>query len=90
MPDYLEQTAPIAKSQARKALLLASLALFASFFFGWGLPLAVSAIGAAIVALRSPNESVRMARWALGLSILATAFSIGWFVWLWMQLTQPG
>lgn len=79
-----------AKSLARMAFLLATLALIASFFFGWLLPLAIYAVSVAMRALRAPYARVRLARWALGFGILASVFSIGWLVWVWMQLTLGG
>lgn len=63
------------------ALTAAIIALTASFFVGWGLPLAVLALIAGIMCVRRPNESRIMSVWAVWLSAVATVFSAGWLVW---------
>ena len=63
------------------ALLAASVALVASFFVGWGIPVAIVAVVAAIMCLRRPVENRSMARWALVLGIIATVYSTGWLIW---------
>lgn len=63
------------------ALLAAIVALFASLFVGWGIPVAIIAVVAAIMALRRPRESRQMSIWALVLGIVATLYSAGWLVW---------
>ena len=67
------------------ALLAAVVALVASFFVGWGIPVAIVAVIAAIMSLRRPLESKRMAVWALVLGIIATLYSAGWLIWAAMQ-----
>ncbi|MHC9045994.1 hypothetical protein ACYX8G_15530 [Microbacterium saperdae] len=72
------------------ALLAAIVALVASFFVGWGIPLAVVAVIASIMSLRRPVESRAIARWALVLSLCATVYSLGWLVWAGMQFERLG
>ncbi|MFT4260211.1 hypothetical protein [Microbacterium sp.] len=72
------------------ALLAAIVALCASFFVGWGLPLAIIAVIAAIMSLRRPVESRAIARWALVLGLTATAYSVGWLVWAGLQFERLG
>ncbi len=72
------------------ALLAAIVALVASFFVGWGLPVAVVAVIAAVMSLRRPIESRAMARWALALGICATVYSLGWLAWAGMQFERWG
>nr|WP_246286254.1 hypothetical protein [Microbacterium pseudoresistens] len=63
------------------ALLAAIVALVTSFFVGWGIPVAIIAVIAAIMALRTPSENRAMAVWALVLGGVATLYSAGWLVW---------
>lgn len=63
------------------ALLAAIVALVASFFVGWGIPLAIIAVIASIIALRRPVENRALAIWSLVLAVLATLYSAGWLVW---------
>lgn len=63
------------------ALVVAIIALVSSFFFGWGIPLAVLAVVLSIVALRRRWESRVVTGWALVLGILATVYSAGWLLW---------
>lgn len=72
------------------ALLAAIVALGASFFVGWGIPVAVVAVVAAIMSLRRPVESRAIARWALVLGLCATVYSLGWLVWAGMQFERLG
>ncbi|MFS0852819.1 hypothetical protein [Microbacterium sp. 179-I 3D4 NHS] len=72
------------------ALLAAIAALCASFFVGWGIPLAVVAVIAAVMSLRRPVESRMMARWALVLGLCAMVYSLGWLVWAGMQFESWG
>ena len=72
------------------ALFAAIVALGASFFVGWGIPVAVVAVIASVMALRRPAESRAMARWALVLSLTATVYSLGWLVWAGMQFERIG
>lgn len=67
---------------AESALALAIVALVASFFFGWLLPLALAAVALSAAALRRPAESRTTAIWALALALAATVFSIGWLIWV--------
>ena len=67
------------------ALLAAIVALCASWFVGWGIPLAVVAVVAAIMSLRRPVENREIALWALILGIAATVYSLGWLIWAGMQ-----
>ncbi|MDQ0726281.1 hypothetical protein [Microbacterium sp. W4I20] len=72
------------------ALLAAIVALGASFFVGWGIPVAIVAVVAAIMSLRRPVESRAIARWALVLGLCATVYSLGWLVWAGMQFERLG
>lgn len=72
------------------ALLAAIVALGASFFVGWGIPVAVVAVIAAIMSLRRPVENRAIARWALVLGLCATVYSLGWLVWAGMQFEKLG
>ena len=72
------------------ALLAAIVALITSFFVGWGLPVAIVAVIAAIMSLRRPLESRSIARWSLVLGILATVYSLGWLIWAATQLEAAG
>lgn len=72
------------------ALLAAIVALCASCFVGWGIPLAIVAVVAAIMSLRRPVENVAIARWALVLGLAATIYSLGWLIWAGMQFENLG
>lgn len=72
------------------ALVAAIVALCASFFVGWGIPLAIVAVVAAIMSLRRPTESRAVARWALVLGLAATIYSLGWLIWAAMQFENLG
>ncbi|MFG6446422.1 hypothetical protein ACFXQA_14255 [Microbacterium sp. P07] len=63
------------------ALGLAIVALAASFVVGWGLPVGLTAILVAIVALRRPVERRGVAVWALVLGVLSVLYSAGWLLW---------
>ncbi|MBS1697568.1 MAG: hypothetical protein JST25_04105 [Actinobacteria bacterium] len=63
------------------ALLSAIVALFASLFVGWGIPVAIVSVAAAVMSLRRPGESRMMSVWALVLGLVATLYSAGWLVW---------
>ncbi|MGF6823941.1 hypothetical protein M2317_002866 [Microbacterium sp. ZKA21] len=81
-------TAPTEQDASRLApwaLLAAIVALVASFFVGWGIPVAIVAVVAAIMALRRPLESRAVAIWALVLGSIATLYSAGWLIWAAMQ-----
>lgn len=72
------------------ALVAAIVALCTSFFVGWGIPLAIIAVVAAIMSLRRPVESRAIARWALVLGLVATIYSLGWLIWAAMQFESVG
>ncbi|WP_298038472.1 hypothetical protein [uncultured Microbacterium sp.] len=72
------------------ALVAAIVALIASWFVGWGIPLAVVAVVAAIMSLRRAVESRSIALWALVLGIAATIFSLGWLLWAAQQYEKLG
>lgn len=63
------------------ALVAAIVALAASVFVGWGIPVAIISVVAAIIALRRPEERRGVAVWALVLGSVATIYSAGWIVW---------
>ncbi|MEJ1089311.1 hypothetical protein WDU99_13400 [Microbacterium sp. Mu-80] len=72
------------------ALFAAIVALATSMFVGWGIPVAIVAVIAAIMSLRRPVESRSMAVWALVLGLCATLFSAGWLIWATMQFENLG
>ncbi len=72
------------------ALMAAIVALGASFFVGWGIPIAIVAVIASIMSLRRPVENRAVARWALVLGLCATVYSLGWLVWAGMQFERLG
>lgn len=72
------------------ALTAAIVALVASWFVGWGVPLAILAVVLAFGALRRPAEPRGVAIWALVLGFCATAFSLGWLVWAAMAWESLG
>lgn len=72
------------------ALFAAIVALAASMFVGWAIPVAVIAVIAAVMSLRRPVENREMALWALVLGIAATVFSAVWLIWAAMQLERLG
>lgn len=79
-----------ASALAPWALLAAIVALIASFFVGWGIPVAIVAVVAAIMALRRAEENRAMAVWSLVLGVAATAYSAGWLVWALVDLGVIG
>ncbi|MFT4157273.1 MAG: hypothetical protein QM630_05005 [Microbacterium sp.] len=90
---WLPGDTPVRGGDARVAswaLVAAIVALCASFFVAWGLPVAITAVIASIVSLRRPTESRAMARWALVLGLTATAYSLGWLVWAGLQFERLG
>ncbi len=70
------------------ALGLAIAALAGALVVGWLVPLGITAVVAAIVALRRPVESRGVGWWALALGLLSLAYSAGWLLWAVPQL--PG
>lgn len=72
------------------ALFAAIVALATSMFVGWGVPVAVVAVVAAIMSLRRPIENREMAIWALVMGLCATLFSTGWLIWATMQFEKLG
>ncbi len=52
--------------------------LVVSLFVGWGFPIGIVGIVSAILALRRPLESTRMAVWALVLGVASLVYSAGW------------
>lgn len=91
--EWRPSTEPIAVDETRLApwaLMAAIVALAASFFVGWAVPVAVVAVIAAIMSLRRPVENRAIARWALVLGLCATVYSLGWLVWAGMQFERLG
>lgn len=79
-------TEPVARPVAEPrlapwALLSAIVALFSSLFVGWGIPVAIVSVFAAIMSLRRPGENRGVAVWALVLGLVATLYGLGWLVW---------
>ncbi|MBB2975610.1 hypothetical protein FHX49_001176 [Microbacterium endophyticum] len=62
------------------ALGFAVAGLVFSFFVGWAFPLGFVAIVTAIIALRRPLESRRVAVWSIVLAALSIAYSALWLV----------
>lgn len=62
-------------------MTFAVLALFVSFFVGWGVLIGLLGVVLAILALRRPWESRALAVWALCLSVLSLVYSAGWLWW---------
>lgn len=69
------------KRLAPWALTAAVFALIASFFVGWGIPVAILAIVVSVMALRRDGENRSMAIWALVLGVVASIYSLGWLAW---------
>lgn len=91
--DWEPQVDPDVVDDARLApwaLFAAIVALAASMFIGWGIPVAIVAVIAAVMCLRRPIENRGMALWALVLGIAATVFSSVWLIWAAMQLERLG
>jgi hypothetical protein len=91
--DAVEEWQPAAPAPAPAraalgpwALGLAIVALAASVFVGWMLPLGLIAAITALVALRRPHESRRVAVWALALGAVAMLYSAGWLLYALPQL----
>lgn len=72
------------------ALFAAIVALATSMFVGWGIPVAIVAVIAAIMSLRRPIENRAVALWALVLGLCATLFSAGWLMWAMTQFAKLG
>ncbi|MFD5224661.1 hypothetical protein ACFWHT_03480 [Microbacterium sp. NPDC058342] len=72
------------------ALFAAIVALATSMFVGWGVPVAIIAVIAAIMSLRRPIENRAVAMWALVLGLFATLCSTGWLIWAAMQFEKLG
>lgn len=83
---YVPPTPPPPPPLAPWGLALSILALLAALFTGWLLPLGVVAVVVSVLSLRRPLDSRRVAGWALALSVLSLAFSVGWLVWGFSQL----
>ncbi len=84
-PSTTEPIEPDNSRLAPWALLAAVVALISSFFVGWGIPVAIVAVIAAIMSLRRPLENRALAIWALVLGVIATVYSAGWLIWAAMQ-----
>lgn len=91
--EWVPSDAPVRRDDMRLApwaLFAAIVALCASFFVGWGAPVAIIAVIAAIMTLRRPTENRTIARWALVLGLVATAYSLGWLVWAGLLFERLG
>ncbi|PKI90882.1 hypothetical protein CW368_09480 [Actinomycetales bacterium SN12] len=92
-PEWEPSTGTTPVDDARLApwaLVAAIVALATSMFVGWGIPVAVIAVIAAIMSLRRPIENRSVAIWALVLGLCATLFSAGWLLWAAMQFENLG
>ncbi|MCJ1706444.1 hypothetical protein [Microbacterium sp. VKM Ac-2923] len=84
---YIPPTPPPPPSLAPWGLALSILGLLAALFTGWLVPLGAVAVVVSVLALRRPRDSRRVAGWALALAVLSLAFSVGWLVWGFSQLS---
>lgn len=71
---------PARRGLAAWALGSSIVGLVVSFFVGWGFPVGLVGVVAAIMALRRPVESRGVAVWALVLGILSVVYSAGWLL----------
>lgn len=95
--ELLVQWAPPTPPQTRPrgvvaswALSLAVLALVVSLIFGWGLPVGLTAVVLAVVALFRAAENRSVAKWALWLGVISVVYSTGWAIWMLVQLDIIG
>ncbi|WP_194409340.1 hypothetical protein [Microbacterium cremeum] len=63
------------------ALAFAVVGLAVSLFVGWGFPIGIVAIVSAILALRRPLESRRLAVWAIAIGAVSMIYSAGWLLY---------
>lgn len=63
------------------ALAFSIAGLVVSLFVGWGFPIGLVGVVAALVALRRPLESRGTAVWALCLGLGSVLYSAGWLLW---------
>ena len=68
------------RGMAAWALTFGILAFVVAMFVGWGIPLGLTAIVTAIIALRRPLESRAVAVWALMLGVVSVLYSAGWLI----------
>ena len=76
---------PLRRGLGAWALGFSVVGLVVSLFVGWGFPIGVVGVVAAILALRRPLESRAVAVWALVLGGLSILYSAGW---LWYAASQ--
>lgn len=74
-----EPAAPTS-GMAAWALGFSIVGLAVSFVVGWGFPIGLVGIISAIIALRRPLESRRVAVWAIVLGLLSLVYSAGWLM----------
>lgn len=72
---------PARRGVAAWALAASIIGLVVSLFVGWGFPIGLVGVIAAIVALRRPVESRGVAAWAIVLGILSILYSAGWLLY---------
>ncbi|MDT0115988.1 hypothetical protein Q9R20_03210 [Microbacterium sp. PRF11] len=84
---YVPPVTPTPPSFAPWALTVSIIALAAALFTGWLVPLGAVGVILAAVSLRRRHDSRRVAAWALALGLLSIAFSAGWLVWGFSQLS---
>lgn len=63
------------------ALGLAIIALVASLFGAWGLPVGIAAVVVALRAVRG-RAARAVAVWALALAVLSVLYGAGWLIWM--------
>lgn len=81
--DRTGTSAGVASASNRRtgwALALAVIALLASLFGAWALPVAAAAVIVAAWAVRRRTHR-GAAVWALALAVLAALYSVGWLLW---------
>jgi len=84
---YAPPVPPKPPSVAPWALGVAIIALAAALFTGWLVPIGVVGAILATVSLRRAHDSRRVAVWALALAVVSIAFSVGWLIWGFSQLS---
>ena len=78
---------PLRRGLGAWALGFSIVGLVVSLFVGWGFPIGVVGVVAAILALRRPLESRAVAVWALVLGAVSILYSAGWLLYAASQAT---
>lgn len=75
-----QDASALARALGGWALAFAILGLLVSLFVGWGFPIGILAIVAAIFALRRPVASRAVAVWAIAIGGVSLVYSAGWLL----------